>query len=396
MEDRLKELELKVAQLRQRLEQKNALLKKRKGKELKLRDERNSIRADLRVMQANAAAAQAALVECKQVWASSQRLSQGTLLQQGGGKSPSTLQRWWRGLLHRWLAPRVWRAEMRLGVLHQHEPRSLVTDPLPTLAADTVWPSISIVTPSYQQAEYLERTLRSVLDQGYPALEYVVMDGGSQDGSVNIIQRYAARLKHWQSERDNGLSHALKAGFAHTKAEIMAWLNSDDMLLPGTLHRVGQYFATHPEVDAVYGHRVLIQEQDQQIGRWVLPPHDAEFNRWVDYLPQETLFWRRSAFEKAGGIDASFRFAVDWDLILRLQNTGAVFRRLPYFLGAFRVHEAQKSQTEISSVGAQECQRLRTRELKQSFHETLLPPRVVRFQARALLYDWLLRYGIRR
>jgi GT2 family glycosyltransferase len=395
MADRIEELEQKIAELRERLKQKNALLKKRKGKELKMRDERNNIRAELRVTQAKIAAAEAALVECQRVWHSSQLLSEGQFLLRGGGKSPGGLQRWWRRQIHQWLAPRVWRAEMRLGVLHQHEPRPMIKEPLPARNEVMTLPSISVVTPSYNQAHFLERTLRSVLDQGYTPLEYVVMDGGSNDRSIDIIQRYAERLKYWQSEPDGGLSHALKVGFTHTKGEIMAWLNSDDMLLPGTLDRVGRYFAKHPHVDVVYGHRILIQEQDQQIGRWVLPQHDAEFNRCVDYLPQETMFWRRSAFEKAGGIDTSFRFAVDWDLILRLQNSGAVFQRLPYFLGAFRVHEAQKSQAEIDSIGAEECLRLRARELGQCFHEAMLPPQVVHFQAKALLYDWLLSWGVR-
>jgi glycosyltransferase involved in cell wall biosynthesis len=391
-----------LRKLRERMVAKNELLKVRKKREhylkgqiKELKERIHRLRVDLNDHKAKLASKQEELSKSKKNGQSIQSLNHGSLIRNGGGPQRGWLRRRWDALLHLQLAPRVWRAEMRLGVLFHHDPKPMQKEPLPTVLPDVKLPKISVVTPSYQQADYLERTMRSVLEQGYPDLEYVVMDGGSLDGSVEIIQRYAHRLKHWQSGRDEGLSDAVQRGFTHTTGEIMAWLNSDDLWLPGTLHRVGLFFSQHPEVDAVYGHRLLIQEQDQQIGRWVLPTHDAEMNRWVDYLPQETLFWRRSAYDKAGGMDRRFKFALDWDVILRLQNTGAVFRRLPYFLGAFRVHEAQKSQTEISTLGAEECRRLRSRELGDRYNEDRLQLMVVRFQARALLHDWLLRRGIR-
>ena len=223
---------------------------------------------------------------------------------------------------------------------------------------------ISIVTPSFRQAAFIERTLQSVLDQNYPGLEYVVQDGGSQDGTKEILERYADRLASWESRPDKGQSQAINLGFARTTGEIMAWLNSDDILLPGTLAYVARYFQRHPEVDVVYGHRILIDENDRQIGRWMMPPHDDQVLSWADYIPQETLFWRRSIWEKAGGcIDESFRFAMDWDLLVRFRQAGARFARLPRFLGAFRIHTAQKTSAEISSTGIQEMMRLRERML---------------------------------
>ncbi len=290
----------------------------------------------------------------------------------------------------------AWKSHwMRLGVLHQHPPRRLMPPPVPKAVLPAQPPAIAIVTPSYHQAAFLERTLRSVLDQHYPNLEYVVMDGGSTDGSAAVIQKHAAKLAYWQSAPDGGQSAAVHAGFQKTSAGIMAWLNSDDLLLPGTLAYVAAYFAGHPEVDCVYGHRILVNDADHEVGRWFLPPHDPNMLLWADYIPQETWFWRRRAYEKAGGVDPGFRFALDWDLLLRMQRSGAVFKRLPAFLGAFRVHEAQKSQAEIHHTGAVEAERLRVRELGGSFTKGELERRSTAFQIRALRTMRLWNLGIR-
>ena len=221
----------------------------------------------------------------------------------------------------------------------------------PTLADP---PLISIVTPSYNQGPFLERTIRSVLEQEYPRLEYVVQDGGSKDATVEVLDKYRAQLHHCESRKDNGQAHAINLGFAHTSGDIMAYLNSDDLLLPGALFTVAKYFADHPDVDVIYGHRVIINRTGDETGRWVLPPHDAEAIKWADFVPQETLFWRRRIWDKVGGIDESFRFAMDWDLILRFQEAGAKFRRLGRFLGAFRVHGESKTVTSVESAGTDE------------------------------------------
>ena len=253
----------------------------------------------------------------------------------------------------------------RLGVLYQHEPRDLViprsysSDPALAHA-----PKVSLITPSFGQAAFIERTILSVLDQNYPNLEYYVQDGGSEDGTREIIQRHAHRLAGWESRPDAGQSQAINLGFAHTSGEIMAWLNSDDILLPGALHCVVDFFNRNPDVDVIYGHRLLIDENDRLIGRWILPAHDARILSWADYVPQETLFWRRSIWEKVGGrIDESFRFAMDWDLLLRFREAGARFARIPRFLGGFRVHPHQKTSAAIGEIGFQEMDRLRQRVL---------------------------------
>ena len=253
----------------------------------------------------------------------------------------------------------------KLGRLWHHPAIPMQTwggAPTEALLASANLPCISIVTPSYRQGAYIQRTLESVLSQAYPHLEYYVQDGGSDDETTQVLSSYSDRLTGWTSEKDSGQSQAINLGFARTTGDIMAWLNSDDLLLPGALNCVAQYFAAHPDVDVVYGHRILIDEQDREIGRWILPAHNEKVLSVADFVPQETLFWRRSIWEKAGGkIDESFRFAMDWDLLLRFRSAGARMVRLPYFLGAFRIHQAQKTSAAIASVGAAEMDRLRER-----------------------------------
>jgi GT2 family glycosyltransferase len=235
----------------------------------------------------------------------------------------------------------------RLGMLRHHPPKPLVVPTgYFTTEAPQSPPTISIVTPSFGQGQFLERTLYSVVSQNYPTLEYFVQDGGSTDDSVELLRRYEGSLSGWTSQPDQGQADAINRGFAHCSGEIMAYLNSDDLLLPGSLAYVARYFAFHPNVEVVYGHRVLIDEHDRQIGIWALPRHDDKELTLLDFVPQETLFWRRSAWERAGaGVDPSLRFAIDWDLLLRLREGGSKMVRLPRFLGAFRVHDEQKTAT---------------------------------------------------
>ncbi len=224
--------------------------------------------------------------------------------------------------------------------------------------------SISIVTPNLNQGVFIERTLTSVLDQEYPKLEYVVQDGCSRDNSVKVIKQYESQISSWQSVKDHGQSHAINMGLERTSGDIMAYLNSDDILLPGSLDYVAKYFEQHPEVDVVYGDRLLIDEEDRVINYWVLPEHDAGAIVWADFIPQETMFWRRSAWNAIGGkVDESFHFAMDWDMILRFRSHGQRFAHLPRFLGAFRITESQKTNQLQASVGQQDMNRLRKREL---------------------------------
>lgn len=254
----------------------------------------------------------------------------------------------------------------------QYSPRPLqfetvdAAGPLPPNA-----PVISIVVPSYNQAAFLERTIRCLLEQNYPRLELTVVDGGSSDGSQEILKRYADRLAWWCSEPDNDQAEAINKGFRQGTGELMAWVNSDDMLAPGALARVADFMMQHPEVDLVYGHRILIDELDRDIGRWILPPHDDRVLTWADFIPQETMFWRRPLWDRTGGyLDESKHFAMDWELLLRFKSAGATLYSLPCFLGMFRLHESQKIFSRIEEVGFQEMQQLRARHLDSAPSQT--------------------------
>jgi glycosyltransferase involved in cell wall biosynthesis len=250
----------------------------------------------------------------------------------------------------------------RLGWLSQYEPRQLTVQNGSEGIEVLDKPKVSVVTPSFNQAEYIGRTIDSVLGQGYSNLEYFVQDGGSDDGTDEVLRQYESQISGWKSEPDSGQSQAINRGFSQTSGEIMAWLNSDDLLMPGAMHAVVDYFDKHPEVDVVYGDRLMIDENDHEIGRWILPGHDSNALEWADYIPQETMFWRRGIWEKAGAhIDESFRFAMDWDLLIRFHKAGAKFGHIPRFLGAFRIHEQQKTSSVINEVGIQEMNRIRER-----------------------------------
>jgi hypothetical protein len=259
-----------------------------------------------------------------------------------------------RHRIDRWTTP-------RLGVFYQHAPQPLrVAQRTLTITPPDPAPRISIVTPSYNQGHFIEATLRSVLDQDYPELEYVVQDGGSTDDTAAVVRRYEDRLARFVSAPDDGQADAINRGFEGTTGEIMAYLNSDDLLLPGSLAFAARYLADHPDVDAVYGQRVIVDEADHAIGAWVTPPHDDDMLGLSNVVPQETLYWRRSAWDRVGGMDASFQFALDWDFLVRLRDSGARIVRVNRYLGAFRAHGQQKSQAELS-VGDAESDRLRER-----------------------------------
>jgi hypothetical protein len=253
-------------------------------------------------------------------------------------------------------------ARPALGLSPQYAPRPLrVPRSYLHTRPPTPAPRISIVTPSYNQGAFLERTIRSVLDQGYPSLEYVVQDGGSEDGTQKILERYASRLTRVVSGPDGGQADAINRGFEHSTGEIMAYLNSDDLLLPGSLAYVARYLATHPKVDAVYGHRVVIDAADRDIGMWVLPRHHDWVVKVQDFIPQETLFWRRRAWEGVGGrFDTDLYYAMDWDLLLRFVRAGMTLVRRPRFLGGFRVHAESKT-FAATKIALEEAAKLRER-----------------------------------
>lgn len=316
----------------------------------------------------------------------------------GGLTEPGPLVRqWYFETLPSTVASMGWRV---YGDFRQHAPRELERERFPDPSAGPAegLPRFLIVTPSYNQAAWLEATMRSVLDQQGVRVDYIVMDGGSKDGSVQIIERHAARLAHWFSGKDGGQSAAIAAGLARADCgpdDVMAYLNSDDTLMPGALRFVAEYFARRPEVDAVYGHRVIIDAEGCEIGRWFTHRHDPDITLHVDLIPQETLFWRRRIYDRVGGIDPSFRFAMDWDLITRFIRAGARMVRVPWFLGCFRWHEESKTATQSESVGAAEVARIRRAVHGRDISEIEVLARFYRGVAQANAAAWLWRRGVR-
>lgn len=207
------------------------------------------------------------------------------------------------------------------------------------------WPLISVVTCSFEQGRYLEHAMRSVLEQDYPHLEYIVVDGGSADGSADIIKRYRHALAYWVSEPDRGQTEALVKGFARATGEIHGWLCSDDLLLPGALDAVAGFFREHPEVMAVYGDAVWIDAE----GRFLRPKKEMGFNRFVflhdhNYVPQPSMFWRRALYEAAGGLDPSFELAMDADLWERFSEHTRI-AHIPRYLSCMRSYPQQKTRS---------------------------------------------------
>lgn len=202
---------------------------------------------------------------------------------------------------------------------------------------------ISIVTPSYNQARFLEATMRSVLEQDYPGIEYIIMDGGSTDGSVEIIKKYSDRLAWWVSEKDQGQTDAINKGFARAKGDILAWINSDDTYQPGALRAVAEYFAAHPEIGLVYGDANYIDEAGNISGRFPAAQTDYErLRRGYVHIPQQAAFFRADLWKKVGPLDPSFYFAMDYDLWVRLAAQGPI-QYVPQTWANFRIHGAGKT-----------------------------------------------------
>lgn len=276
-----------------------------------------------------------------------------------------------QGFLIAWARQHGW---LNIGEFEQYPPRPVLQESFPGARGPASRrPRFCLVTPSFNQAHFLEATARSILDQPGVCLEYRVQDGGSSDDSAARLARLCSEFPDTQSRRfswasapDRGQSDAIAAGFRLLPGapdDVMAYVNSDDLLMPGALAFVGDYFAKHPEVDLVYGHRVIIDEDGSEVGRWLSPRRACDDLRHQDLIPQETMFWRRRLWDRVGGIDPSFHFALDWDLLLRFEAAGARIARLPRFLGLFRIHAQQKTQAWMEKHGIPEMNRLRERVL---------------------------------
>jgi glycosyltransferase involved in cell wall biosynthesis len=199
--------------------------------------------------------------------------------------------------------------------------RAALNSELCRQSANSAPPKITVVTCSYNQGPFLEETIQSVINQGYPNLEYIIIDGGSKDESVEIIRKYESDLAFWVSEPDRGQGDALWKGFARATGDILCWLCSDDLLEEGALLEVGRIFADNPSFEVIYGDTIFIDKFGAVTRYYKTVP----FNRWLllntwSYIPQPSTFWRRGLYEKVGGLNRTLEVAMDPDLWLRFSE----------------------------------------------------------------------------
>jgi glycosyltransferase involved in cell wall biosynthesis len=204
-------------------------------------------------------------------------------------------------------------------------------------------PLVTIVTPSYNQARYVEETIQSVLRQDYPRIQYIVVDGGSGDGSVDIIRRYEDRIDHWLSEPDRGQTDAINKGFAEARGDILAWLNSDDTYEPHAVSEVVEMFKRNPACGLIYGDANLTDEKGKIIGAFPARQTDLrKLRRGYVHIPQQSAFWRAELWKQVGPLDPSFYFAMDYDLWVRLARLAPILYH-PRVWANFRIHLDSKT-----------------------------------------------------
>jgi glycosyltransferase involved in cell wall biosynthesis len=221
-------------------------------------------------------------------------------------------------------------------------------------------PVISVIVPSFQQGRFLERTLLSILRQGYPRTEIIVIDGGSTDGTVEILKRYDRLISFWCSERDAGQADALNKGLARATGDIVGWQNSDDVYLPGAFSAAAGVFLEDPELDLLHGNILVIDGEDRPLEEWRYVPLHRKALAWQwNLLSNQSVFWRRRS-PRIERFDPSFRFCMDYDFFERAVSAGARTRFLPTFLGAVRMHADTKT-SRMRQAGAEEELRIRSR-----------------------------------
>lgn len=222
---------------------------------------------------------------------------------------------------------------------------------LPDVDLERTWPRITVVTPSYNQAEYLEETIRSVLLQGYPNLEYIVIDGGSTDNSADVIKHYESHLAYWVSEPDSGQTNAINKGWTRATGDYVTWLNSDDLLLPGSLFTTAAAMLEDDDLDIVYGNARYIGSDSEQLP----PPYDMMYGKpwslpqmiveWRNPTPQQGFLIKRSLLDRIGYLDEAYHFTMDFDFWVRIAVAGGHGKWVNKPIADFRQHLDAKTST---------------------------------------------------
>jgi hypothetical protein len=236
---------------------------------------------------------------------------------------------------------------------------------------------VSIITPSFNQATYLEQTLCSVFNQDYSDIEYIVMDGGSTDGSVEIIKKYASRLAYWASEKDSGQADAINKGMACARGEIVAWLNSDDTYLPDTISSAVKVFTENPDIVLVYADMLAVDEHNQAFNTLRYRQLALEDLLSFQIIGQPAVFMRRTAFEKAGGLDTSYHLLLDHLLWIRIAAQGRILH-VPQTWAAARYHVEAKNRAHAADFGREAF-----RILEEVERDDDLAPALARIKRRA-------------
>jgi glycosyltransferase involved in cell wall biosynthesis len=209
---------------------------------------------------------------------------------------------------------------------------------------------VSVVTPSFNQARYLESTIESVLSQDYPHIEYIVIDGASTDGSIEIIKKYQNRLAYWISEKDNGQADAINKGFARARGEIIAWLNSDDYYLPNAISAIVKVFEENPDTVMIYGDILAVNEVGQTFNVLKFKQLSLEDLLCFQIIGQPAVFFRREVYEKTGGLDTTFHFLLDHHLWIRIAQHGEILH-IPQTWAAARYHAEAKNRAKAAEFG---------------------------------------------
>ncbi|NWG08295.1 MAG: glycosyltransferase [Chloroflexi bacterium] len=232
-------------------------------------------------------------------------------------------------------------------------------------------PLVSIVTPSFNQARYLEQTLRSVLEQDHPRLEYIVIDGASKDGSVEIIRKYQNRFAFWVSEKDSGQAEAINKGLSRANGGIVAWLNSDDYYLPGTISSAVRVFEENPDVVLIYGDMLAVDERGRTINLLKYGQYSLQDLLCFQIIGQPSVFFRREALEKAGSLDTTFHFLLDHHLWIRIARQGKILH-VPQVWSAARYHAEAKNRAKAAEFGREAFRILEWAKNQPGLAETVL------------------------
>jgi len=211
-------------------------------------------------------------------------------------------------------------------------------------------PRISIITPSYNQGHFIEETIQSVLQQNYPDLEYIIVDGGSTDNTVEIINQYKSQIAYWISEKDNGQTHAINKGLAVATGEIIAYINSDDYYLPGTFFKVAEAFQNSPEIDLLHGRCRYVNEAGEKIGEQFgnIQSFEEIIDLWGVWwqkrqFVQPEVFWSRRITDRIGTFNEALHYVMDYDYWCRILRAGGKVKRIEQELACFRFTANQKS-----------------------------------------------------